>query len=314
VPDWGRLVLGHEMAGGVAQVGREVVGLEPGQAVAAMVRRGCGSCAPCRGGRSDYCLTGRYHEHGIRGLDGFARPFVVLPAGMLVPVPDRLRPLAVLAEPLSVVVKALDEARYAAARIPGAFRDADRWGVGRHALVAGAGAIGLLGTYLLAESGFRVTVVDVRDAGSHAAVLVRAAGAAYVRVSRDRPDAAARDAGPADMVLEATGDARLAFELLRALGPGGVLAWVGTSRHGLVSLIDVGHTLGHAVPHHIAAVASVNAARAHFTRAVAALDVLAGREGFADIITEVAPVARFEAALWPSGEAIKQVVAFDRTG
>lgn len=298
-----RLVIGHEMAGVVAEVGGEVARVKPGQLVVALVRRGCGRCTSCSAGRADYCLTGECLEHGIAGLDGFARPEVVLPADMLVVVPDQLGVLAVLAEPLSIVVKALEEATFLRSRIP------DRGRVGR-AVVAGAGPIGLLATYLLRSCGHAVTTFDARDTSSPSAKIVRSAGATYVQLPRERPRSDLAALGPAELIIEATGDALLAFELLQALGPAGVLVWVGCSASGRLAEFDVGRALRSAIAGHHAVIATVNASRQHIEAAVAALDVLAPARGFADIITALLPPERFDDALRSHSDEIKQVVEF----
>lgn len=300
------MVLGHEMVGELAA---PAPGVRAGTLVVPTVRRGCGSCAPCVADRSDFCLTGRYTEHGITRADGFATPFVVLPVPQLVEVPPEVGLLAVLAEPLSIVEKALDQARVVLGRVPGLEVDADAWGTGRRALVAGAGPIGLLAVYLLHERGFDVEVIDLRPDDSLSATIATAAGAEYVRVAGDRPAlAAARP--PADVVIEATGDPLLAFELLGALGPAGVLVWLGVGPPHRQASFDVGAALLAAVLNHHAVVASINSSRAHFERALRDLDVLRARPGFERLVTAVLPPERFEEAIWPGGEAIKQVVAF----
>jgi glucose 1-dehydrogenase len=309
------LVLGHEMVGVVEALGEGAtdLGLAPGQAVVAMVRTRCGACPPCRLGRSDFCLTGRYLEHGITGLDGFARPALLVPAAMLVGVPEARRELAVLVEPLSVVIKALDQAAWVAARIPGS-RPLGHEGGGGRAVVAGAGPIGLLATYLLTGRGVQVTVLDARGEGSRSAELVTAAGARYVAVARDEPGRALAGAGPADLAVEATGDAELALELLGVLGPGGVLAWLGVPAPAQRAEFGAGRAVWRAVLGHHAVVASVNSAPEHVAGAVAALDTLAGRPRFSDIVTAVLAPEDYAAAIWPGPDAIKQVVTFEGAG
>lgn len=298
-----RLVIGHEMAGVVVEVGRDVATVKPGKLVSALVRSGCGHCTSCSAGRADYCLTGECLEYGIAGLDGFARPEVVLPAEMLVAVPDHLGVLAVLAEPLSIVVKALEEAAFVCSRIP------YRGGVGR-AVVAGAGPIGLLASYLLRSRGHAVTTVDTRDGSSRSATIARSAGATYVQLPREHQASAVAALGPADLVVEATGDALLAFELLQALGPAGVLVWVGCSASERWGEVDVGRALQSAIANHHAVIATVNASRQHVEEAVVALETLARAPGFADIITAILPPERFDEALRSHPDEIKQVVEF----
>src|SRR5206468_6889147 len=133
----GRLVIGHEMLGVVDEGGH---GFSRGDLVSATVRRSCGHCFACAEGAPDSCLTGDYVERGITRLDGFARELVIEDPAQLVAIPRSLGRLGVLAEPASICERALRHARTIGGRQP--------WQLER-ALVIGAGAIGLLTTYLL---------------------------------------------------------------------------------------------------------------------------------------------------------------------
>ena len=83
------------------------------------------------------CRTGDYHERGIWGLDGYQAEFVIDKEQYVVHVPPELEPIGVLAEPLSVVEKAIDEAvRIQFCRLPDA-QATPLWLAGRRCLVAG---------------------------------------------------------------------------------------------------------------------------------------------------------------------------------
>ena len=310
-PDEELLILGHEMVGVTDEVGASVDAFRPGDRVVPMVRLGCPSCAPCSVGRSDFCLTGEYREFGITRMHGFARPSVVVPATALLAVPPELGDIAVLAEPLSIVEKTFDQARQTMARIPGLDLTADRWGEGRRAVVAGAGSIGLLSAYLAAELGFEVEVLDVRDGGSLPAQLTEAAGARYVALDPDEPaDSVAARLSPADVIVEATGSPYLAFALINALARGGVLMWVGVAAEEHEVTFEGSAAVLRSVLQSNAIVGTVNSSRAHFERALEDLVVLTGKPRFDEILTAVLPVDRFEEAIWPRGDAIKQAVSF----
>src|SRR3954454_18986980 len=67
------LVLGHENLGRVREA-PEDSGLSEGDLVVGIVRRPDPvPCRACAAGEWDMCRNGRYTEHGIKGLDGFAR-------------------------------------------------------------------------------------------------------------------------------------------------------------------------------------------------------------------------------------------------
>jgi Zn-dependent alcohol dehydrogenase len=75
------MVLGHEAAGEVAEVGPEVSALEPGDHVVLAFVPSCGHCGPCRDGRAALCepgaaanaagtlLRGEKRFHGVDGAE-----------------------------------------------------------------------------------------------------------------------------------------------------------------------------------------------------------------------------------------------------
>ena len=69
-------ILGHEMAGEIAQVGSSVRRLRQGMNVAVAPNFGCGGCGHCR--RGDYHLCADYHAVGLTVDGGFAE-FVRIP-------------------------------------------------------------------------------------------------------------------------------------------------------------------------------------------------------------------------------------------
>ncbi len=143
------LVLGHES---LAVVERDGYGFTRGQLVTAIVRRSCGHCLACAEESPDSCLTGDYSERGIARLDGYDRELVAEDPAQLVAIPKSLGRLGVLAEPASICERALRHSRTIGGRQP--------WQLER-ALVIGAGAIGLLTTYLLRLADVEVTTASL---------------------------------------------------------------------------------------------------------------------------------------------------------
>ncbi len=80
------MVVGAEASGEILSVGSGVTGLTPGQRVVMFGALTCGHCRACRDGRDNLCEN----VGGIMGfhLDGFSREQVVMPARLVVPVPD----------------------------------------------------------------------------------------------------------------------------------------------------------------------------------------------------------------------------------
>jgi len=203
------LVLGHEALGQVVATGPEVAALKPGDWVAPMVRRACSpACLSCARGRSDLCLTGRYTERGIMGAHGYFCQYAKDRAADLVPVPPEIVDVAVLAEPLSVVEKAVEMGL--------------RLHPGRPetALILGAGTIGILSALLLRELGLSVVVLSAEPPDSSRAALLRDAGFEYTNVPGPR----------AGLIIEATGSPAAAMAGLASLDPLGVLIILGAPR------------------------------------------------------------------------------------
>jgi len=184
------IVMGHEFAGHVVAVGREVSRFRLGDAVAPDVVISCGRCY--------WCVRHQVHlcEHmaalGLHGDGGLAE-FCAVPESMCEPVPDRVTmAAAALAEPLAVAVRAVRRSRLT---------------VGDNVAIVGVGAVGLL-----------------------ALQAVRAAGAGFVAVVERSParKAIAADLG-ADAVLDpGTGDCALHLrDLTGGVGPDVVLECAG---------------------------------------------------------------------------------------
>ncbi len=81
------LIMGHEIAGEVAEVGREVRGFAPGDRVVVNFYITCGRCPFCRAGRDTLCPEVRQHGFSIDG--GFAE-YVKTPGVNLCRVPDHV--------------------------------------------------------------------------------------------------------------------------------------------------------------------------------------------------------------------------------
>ena len=128
-PRWVRfpVVPGHEWSGVVDAVGDGVTGVEAGQRVVCEGNIPCQRCARCRAGDTHLCAN--YDAVGFTRGGGWGE-FVVVPARILHTLPDHVSfDAAVLVEPGSCVVKALDRARIEPAETVG---------------VVGVGAMGAL--------------------------------------------------------------------------------------------------------------------------------------------------------------------------
>jgi threonine dehydrogenase-like Zn-dependent dehydrogenase len=262
------LVIGHEMFGQVVETGKAVNRVKKGDYAIFTVRRGCGKCLPCAMNRSDMCLTGEYHERGIWGLDGYQAEYVVDKEQYVVYVPPELEPVGVLAEPLSVAEKAIDETlRIQTARLPDAPASPD-WFYGRRCLVAGLGPIGLLAAMALRLRGAEVYGLDIVDEDSARPAWLKNIGGMYVDGRQVAADKVDDTIGPMDLLFESTGVAALEFNLLDALGLNGVYVITGIPGGDRPLEIHGAALMRQLVLSNQAMLGSVNAARDHFQFAI----------------------------------------------
>lgn len=262
------LIIGHEMLGQVVACGGAVTRVRPGDYAVMTVRRGCGGCLPCAMNRPDMCTTGSYAERGIWALDGFQCGYVVDREQYVVRVPPDLEAVAVLAEPLSVVEKAVDEiVRVQQARLPQAGATPD-WIFGRRCLVAGLGPIGLLAALALRLRGAEVFGLDVVDEDTARPQWLIHIGGRYIDGRRVPAERVAGAVGSVDVVVEATGVPALAFNLLDALAHDGACVLTGIPGGDRPLQVPGAEIIRRLVLNNQILVGSVNAARDHFQMAI----------------------------------------------
>lgn len=294
------LVIGHEMFGRVEAVGAHVRRVQAGDFAVFTVRRGCGQCLPCTMNRPDMCRTGAYRERGIWGLDGYQTELVLDKETYVVRVPAELEAVGVLAEPLSVAEKAIDEAqRIQQARLPDAAATPD-WLFGRRCLVAGLGPIGLLAALALRLRGADVYGLDVVDANTVRPQWLQAIGGHYLDGRATEPAQIAAVAGAMELIFEATGVPAIEYNLLDALAPNGIYVLTGIPGGDRPLQIAGAELMRRLVLNNQAMVGSVNAARDHFQLAVDDLLHAQARWGhdlLARLITHRYPYTAFSDAL-----------------
>jgi glucose 1-dehydrogenase len=285
-----RLVVGHESLGVVrhAPAGSS---LHAGDLVAGIVRRPDPvPCTACAVGQFDFCRNGRYTEHGIKELDGFARERWSAPADAVVRLDPSLGDLGVLMEPTSIVAKAWDQTTKIRSRV--------RFPI-RCALVTGAGPVGLLAAMLGVSRGVDVDVLDqVRDGPKPD--LVRSLGATY----HSSTDALRDDY---DVVMECTGAGPLIFEVSRHTAAPGILCLLGVSAVGRSMTIDPGQANNRLVLENDVIFGSVNANAGHWAMAAEALGA-ADREWLSRLVSRRVPLSSFDDAFDHQSDDIKVVI------
>jgi threonine dehydrogenase-like Zn-dependent dehydrogenase len=291
------LILGHEAIGFVRE---PAAGFVRGELVAATVRRPCSGCDNCDRGEVDACMTGRFRERGISGLDGFASELFLERPENLVRVPQELNRLGVLAEPMSVCERSLRHSCTVGAR--------QGW-TPRRALVLGVGAIGMLTVYLLRLAGIETWALARRPSGSSRAELVRAAGARYVSTTEASLRQLAREIGGPDLILEATGSAQLAAEAVGVLGRNGVLCLRGISAGASAPGLSADF-LTDMVLANKSVIGSTNAAPRDWERAVQDLTAIAQRwpDALREIVGLTVTPERFAEAL--AFDGVKATIRF----
>ncbi|QDT15233.1 galactitol-1-phosphate 5-dehydrogenase [Alienimonas californiensis] len=211
------LVMGHEAAGVVAEVGSEVTGFRPGDAVTFDSTIFCGTCHFCRQGRVNLCedrqvlgvSCGDYRRHGA-----FAE-YVAVPQHVSYKLPEGLSfEHAAMIEAVSVAV-------HAVGRTPVRLGDT--------AVVVGCGMIGLLTIQAARLAGCtRVVAVDL-DATRLARAKALGADVTLNAKDVDVPQAVRdlTDGRGADVAFEVVGTPPTVKTAIDSVRKGGAITLVG---------------------------------------------------------------------------------------
>jgi S-(hydroxymethyl)glutathione dehydrogenase/alcohol dehydrogenase len=235
------MVLGHEGAGTVEEVGEGVVHVAPGDRVVFCMIPACGACSACRAGRPTLC--GPAGDAGFRGtlMDGTSR--LALPDGTAL---QHGLTVACFAErtvvasggvvPLAPSVPLWQAALLGCGAVTGigAVRNVARPRIGESAAVIGCGGVGQQVIAGLSLAGAGVIVAVDRDPAMLELSLTRGATHAVDSTSGDPAGAVrALTDGGVDHAFEVVGrpeTMRLAWDCLR---PGGTAVVVGLAAVGV---------------------------------------------------------------------------------
>jgi len=210
------IIMGHEAAGVIAQVGQEVEGWAAGDRVTFDSTIYCGKCRFCRDGQINLCDNRRVFGVSCDDYrrDGAFAEYVAAPQRVLHRLPDTVSfRHAAMVEPLSVALHAVNRTKI----LPG-----------DTAVVIGAGVIGLLAVQVLRRTGCRIIAVDLDQGrlelagklGAHESLLSDAA---------DVPAEVFQQTGGrgADIALEAVGISPTVQTAVACVRKGGQVTLVG---------------------------------------------------------------------------------------
>lgn len=211
-PKWDSIVLGHEFAGQIVEVGEGVEGWSAGDRVSAAPLMPCMKCDKCAQG--NYSLCKGYSFIGSRVQGSFGE-FLRVPASNLVAIGNLSYDQAAFIEPITVCLHPI-------LRLDNL--------LGKDVVVTGAGTIGLLAIQIFKAMGCREIVASDISAGK--LEMARAMGATLVCNPMEEPleDVCGRELQDgAHVVFESSGAGPAKISAMQvARGRGSVLL-VGTS-------------------------------------------------------------------------------------
>ncbi|MFF5140156.1 zinc-dependent alcohol dehydrogenase family protein [Streptomyces sp. NPDC013157] len=209
------VVPGHEFAGRVVELGREVTELAVGDRVAVDPSLYCNECRCCRTGHNNLC--DRWQAIGVT-VAGGAAEYAAAPVANCVRLPDHVDVQdAALIEPLSCAVRGYD---VLSSRL------------GSHVLVYGSGTMGLMMLELAKRTG--AASVDVVDVNAERLATAGRLGSSRTALSADE---LARPGGW-DVVVDATGNAAAIQDGLDRVAKAGTFLQFGVADYATTATIS----------------------------------------------------------------------------
>jgi len=208
------LVLGHELAGTVVELGANAAGAEIGDRVCVNPLFSCGVCENCRGGRPNLCAQWRLL--GMDRVQGAMAEYVCAPVSALRPLSDGTGPVrGACVEPLACAVHILSLAPAAPFS---------------SLLIIGAGTQGALIALLARQLGYGTIVnVDVNPRRLEAVTELAGIDAAINPRESDLDSAIRGIFGPAgaDIAIDAVGSTVARDQAMRYCRSGGDVLFMG---------------------------------------------------------------------------------------
>ena len=205
------MVVGHEYAGEVVDMGQEVKGFDVGDRVSGEGHITCGYCRNCRGGRTHLCRN--TVGVGVNRAGAFAE-YLVIPAYNAFKLPDEI------SDDLAAIFDPFGNAVHTALSFDL---------VGEDVLITGAGPIGIMAAAVAKHVGARHVVIT--DINEYRLDLARKMGATRaVDVSKENLKDVMNDLGMTegfDVGLEMSGVPMAFTGMLESMNNGGKIAMLG---------------------------------------------------------------------------------------
>jgi len=222
------LIIGHEYAGEIAEVGQTVRDLRVGERVTGLAALGCGICLNCRMGRTNICV-----DRKILGLhmNGVFAEYVKVPARYVHRLPDNL----------SYVEAAPTEAMATSAHTV-----LERASVSPDSTVAilGPGPIGLFALQFLKLFNVKKTIITGLTADERRLKIAEELGADII-INVDQEDPISRvkeemEGVGADIVFEASGNPLALQQAVHMVKRGGEIVLIGhSSKPAQIASVDL---------------------------------------------------------------------------
>jgi threonine 3-dehydrogenase len=205
------MVIGHEFAGQVVEVGGEVSGISAGDRVSGEGHITCGHCRNCRAGKRHLCRN----TVGIGvNRNGCFAEYLVIPAGNAFKIPRGI------SDEIAAILDPFGNAAHTTLSFDL---------IGEDVLITGAGPIGIMAAALAKHVGARfVVVTDVNDYRLELAAKLQATRT--VNVKRERLRDIQKELGMKegfDVGLEMSGSSEAFNDMLENMNHGGKIAVLG---------------------------------------------------------------------------------------
>jgi (R,R)-butanediol dehydrogenase/meso-butanediol dehydrogenase/diacetyl reductase len=202
---------GHEYAGEVVEVGRDVETVKVGDRIAALPAAPCGACEGCRSGNPLFCEKASY-------LVGGFGEYMIIPPVAVKPLPKSLSFTdGALVEPMTCGLHALNLARAAG---------------GERVLVLGAGAMALSVVYWARLRGAAKIAVLSRSAHRQDVLMSMGADVVLSFDADDQAKIAEHLGGPPNIVAEAVGKQGMLELAFKHVATCGAVLSMGMCQHG----------------------------------------------------------------------------------